>query len=122
MNSVSFDKLIASVFHHGLPVPHDLFDEFLALAQTQELNDRIGDAQVANTYQSSPDNHWCDLPDALIPFMWVRQPEHFDYYCFDTKSKTKNECSVAVFAVHTVVHDWPSFQSFLQWLTQQETK
>ena len=111
MDALFFDNLISSAFDHGLPVPHDLFDDFLSLTQADRFH-------LITSYATSPENHWLDLdsPNNLIPFMWVRQPKHCDYYCFDTSSMTDGDCAVAVFAIHAIVHDWPDFDSFLQGL------
>lgn len=119
MDAETFDKLIATKYEHGLPVPHDVFDEFLDCTEARNLSERIKDAHLVHSYAVSADNHWCDLPNSLIPFMWVRQPNHFDYYCFDTDAQTDSNCSIAVFAIHTTVHSWPDFESFLRWLRTQ---
>ena len=119
MDSKRFDNMLASVFGQGLPVCHDLFDEFITEIESNDIADRIGDAHIVTDFESSPDNHWCQLHDELIPFMWVRQPNHFDYYCFDLRSQTNDDCRVTVFAVDYTVNDWPNFNSFLQWLRIQ---
>jgi len=119
MDSATFDILIATENEHGLPVSHDLFDDFLAFTRDANLSERIGDAHLVDSYAATSENHWSDLPDNLIPFLWVRQPNHFDYYCFDTDTRTDTNCSVAVFAIHATVHDWPDFESFLKWLKLQ---
>ena len=77
----------------------------------------MGDAHIVDSYADTSENHWNDVThksDNLIPFLWVQQPNHVDYYCFDIDSRTDTNCSIALFAVHTTVHDWPNFESFLQ--------
>jgi len=56
------------------------------------------------------------LPGELIPFLAERQPQHVDYYAFDTSTNSP-EFRVVVFAVHTVVAEWDNFDSFYAWLT-----
>ena len=119
LNSATFDKLIAKKHGQGLPVPHCSFDDFLALTRDTNLSERLGDAHIVDSYADTSENHWNDLPDNLIPFLWVRQKNHVDYYCFDIDSPTDTNCSIAVFAVHATVRVWPNFESFLQWVKLQ---
>lgn len=58
------------------------------------------------------------LPESLVPFACESQPAHTDYYCCGPESGP----AVAVFAVHAVVADWPSFQSFVEWMRHQVTE
>ena len=55
------------------------------------------------------------LPESLMPFACEPQPGHTDYYCCGPEGGP----TVAVFAVHAVVADWPSFRSFLEWVHHQ---
>jgi hypothetical protein len=54
------------------------------------------------------------LSRALLPFLMNPEPAHDDYYCFE-RPKTTAEPAVAVFAVHTVVATWPSFEAWREW-------
>lgn len=53
------------------------------------------------------------LPNQLKPFLLEEQSGHIDYYCVDNHTQ-----GVVVFAVHTIVADWPSIDAFLAWLRQ----
>ena len=122
LNSATFDILITKKHEQGLPVPHCSFDDFLAVTRDANFSERLGDAHIVDSYADTSESHWNDLPDKpdnLIPFLWVRQPNHVDYYCFDIDSQTDTNCSIAVFAVHATVHVWPDFESFLQWVKLQ---
>ncbi len=55
------------------------------------------------------------LPESLTPFACDPQSRHTDYYCCGTDGGPE----VAVFAVHTVVADWQSFESFVEWVRHQ---
>jgi hypothetical protein len=51
------------------------------------------------------------LPESLVPFACEPQPEHTDYYCCELGGGP----TVAVFAAHAVVAEWPTFADFLAW-------
>lgn len=55
------------------------------------------------------------LPESLVPFACELQTAHTDYYCCGPEGGP----AVAVFAVHAVAADWPSFQSFVEWMRHQ---
>ena len=55
------------------------------------------------------------VPQHLIPFLQEAQPAHIDYYCVD-KQASDAQCPIVVFAVHTLVADWPGIDAFLAWL------
>jgi hypothetical protein len=51
----------------------------------------------------------------FLPFLLEKQPNHVDFYGFDTFTQAP-EFRVAVFAKHAFVEDWDSFAHFLAWL------
>jgi hypothetical protein len=55
------------------------------------------------------------LDGSLVPFACEPQPAHTDFYCCGPEGGP----AVAVFAVHAVVADWPSYHAFLEWVRRQ---
>ena len=116
MDTKTISESFLNAFGRDLPAVSDSFDEFIGMAKSGELQRRIGDTHVIEIYGEN--DSW-ELQKNLIPFMWVQQPNHVDYYCYKLNPNNKPDCAIEVFAVHTSVHGWPNFQSFLQWLKIQ---
>ncbi len=55
------------------------------------------------------------MDEAMVPFMCEPQRDFADYYCCARDGVERGRAAVAVFAVHTVVADWPSFAGFIEW-------
>lgn len=66
-------------------------------------------ADVAGAWESG-------APNSLVPFACVDQPTHTDYYCCVREGCQPGRAEVSVFALHTVVADWPDFAAFIAWL------
>ena len=123
MNASSFFAAVESELGFSFPSSfRENYDHFVDLLATPDFTSRFGHANVA----ASPDvirelMRELDVlgcAPSMIPFMWQQQSEFRDYYGFDSLVKTA-ECPVVVFAVHTIVHDWPSFRAFLEWIKDQ---
>ena len=112
----SLSKSFFDTYNRHLPVPVEPFSNFLAMARTGELAKRINGCHVVDGYTTD-----ClrNLPENLVPFMWVQQLNHIDQYCFDLNSDAKLNCAIEVFAVHAPVARWPHFESFLTWVRLQ---
>jgi hypothetical protein len=50
----------------------------------------------------------------LLPFLQVEQGQWPDVYGYDLADPTRNR--IAVYSVHTIVHDWPNQDEFLNWI------
>jgi hypothetical protein len=51
----------------------------------------------------------------LLPFLQVEEGQWPDLYGYDMGDPIRNR--IAVYSVHTVVHDWPSPEAFLNWIS-----
>ena len=116
MEIQSLSKSFFDTYDRHLPVPVEPFSDFLSMAKTGELEQRIRRCHVVDGYTTD-----ClrSLPENLVPFMWVQQPNHIDHYCFDLNSDAQLDCAIEVFAVHAPVARWPDFASFLEWVRLQ---
>jgi len=93
----------------------DRFEEFSAISENEHFSDFMPHAQILSSVADIRLAYQNDLPNRYIPFLLEGQPAHVDYYVFDT-STTPPEFQVSIFAVHTLVHNWSNFESFLAWL------
>ena len=116
MDAKSFNAELQSGYGISLPAKHELFDEFLRVYASPGFSQRMGDAYIVATADVIREIHRQGCPRWITPFMYVQQPNHCDYYGFDTTRKLGDECPVAVFAVHTIVHEWQHFGAFLDWV------
>ena len=55
------------------------------------------------------------MAESLVPFMCEVEPAHTDYYCCARGGEERGQTAVAVFAIHAIVADWPSFAAFVEW-------
>lgn len=92
-------------------------DELAALSTTAQFQARFPNARLIDSVSDIRAAHAAGVPSNLIPFLQEVQPAHIDYYCVD-KQASDAQCPIVVFAVHTVVADWPSIDAFLAWLRQ----
>ncbi len=92
-------------------------DELAALSTTAPFQARFPQARLIDSVRDIRAAHAAGVPGHLIPFLLEEQPAHIDYYCFD-KRVADEQCPIVVFAVHTLVADWPDIDAFLIWLRQ----
>ena len=78
-------------------------DELQVITSTPEFLKKIGEVRSATPHDVYEARD-LGLDHALIPFFCEPQPEHIDYYCCGCAGP-----EVSLFAVHTVIEDWPSF-------------
>ncbi|MBP7688074.1 MAG: hypothetical protein KA765_09205 [Thermoflexales bacterium] len=90
-------------------------NELAALSATAQFQARFPRARLINSVSDIRAAHAAGVPQHFIPFLQEAQPAHIDYYCFDKRS-TDAHYPIVVFAVHTVVADWPDIDAFLIWL------
>ena len=76
---------------------------------------RFPNASIIDSVESIRSAHNDVLPNNLIPFMAISQIGSIDYYVFDRNAVGEN-FKTYVFSVHTIVHEWESFENFLDWL------
>jgi hypothetical protein len=50
----------------------------------------------------------------LLPFLQVEQTQSPHVYGYDLADPMRNR--IAVYSVHTIVHDWPNEEAFLHWI------
>ena len=116
MDTKAFAHDIETVFGFACPSTFlELHADFLAFADTSTFARKFGDAHLVTSAEDVVDLHTQCCPKQIIPFLWVQNPTARDYYGFNTSDPPRTEWPVSVFAVHTVVHGWPSFESFLNW-------
>ena len=89
--------------------------ELAALSATAPFQARFPQARLIDSVRDIRAAHAAGVPQHFIPFLQEAQPAHIDYYCFDKRSADVH-CPIVVFAVHTVVADWPDIDAFLIWL------
>ena len=115
MNPETLRQQFRTNYGVDFPVPAGSYDDFIGMANSGELSERLGNVQVVN-FGSPVEPQWIG---SLIPFMWQPNPKFDDYYCFETeRGKEGNRC-ISVFSIHTTVHEWPDFDDFLQWVRLQ---
>ena len=116
MDIKAFAQDIETEFGFACPSTFlELHADFLAFADTSTFARKFGDAHLVTSAEDVVDLHTQCCPKQIIPFLWVQNPTARDYYGFNTSDPPRTEWPVSVFAVHTVVHGWPSFESFLNW-------
>ena len=116
MDTKSFAQKTETEFGFTCPSTFlKLHGDFLAFSKTPAFSQKFGDAHVVTDADEIADLHDQCCPKWIIPFLWVQQPGHRDYYGFNTSDPPRSESYVSVFAQDVVVEDWPSFESFLNW-------
>ncbi len=117
MDPHSFFAAVKSDFGFSFPRSfRETFNEFVHLLATPDFACRFGDANAVTSADCIRELHALDCPSSIIPFMWVQQPGFRDYYGFSPLAESTDECPVVVFADHAVVHDWPDWDSFVDWV------
>jgi len=110
-------KRLPAIAHElGFTYPPDVLRAVEALADlsgTDEFRAHFPHARLVESADDIAAARVLGLPIQLKPFWLEEQAAHIDYYCFDNHTR-----GVVVFAVHTVVADWPSIDAFLAWLRQ----
>jgi hypothetical protein len=95
------------------------YGDFVNLLASNDFNRRFGRANAVKSIDELRgllrELEALGAPASIIPFMWQQETESRDYYCFDTVSSI-GECPVIVFSAHAVVHCWPDFRAFLEWV------
>ena len=111
-----FDVTVLPTIAHdlGFTYPPDVLRVCEALADlsgTEKFRARFPHARLIESTADIMAARALGLPNHLKPFLLEEQATHIDYYCFNNHTP-----GVAVFAVHTIVADWPSVEAFLAWL------
>jgi hypothetical protein len=90
-------------------------DKLIKFSQSAKFAAFMPRSQLLLTLPDLKTAYLNGLPTQYLPFLLQKQPNHIDFYAFDTESTSPEFC-VAVFAVHTSVEAWDNFDTFLAWL------
>lgn len=98
--------------------PHEIA-RLETVARSGALSAQLGDVALIN--EAMTGDGWMDpRGERGLAFMLVNQPEHVDYYCFQTSEAPANEpVPVILIADQTIVQTWSNLGSFLDWVSGQ---